>query len=130
LLEHYHSVHAINLLGQKDAEAMLSSVYLEHLESLKATLETTPMTENKSMEAKTRGTVAITQYDFHAAVKTNGNEAVRYDLATRLIDVADSTERFGWTAIDASSGQIIEQQQGVFRINCLDWYVLPRRPDD
>lgn len=100
---------------------MLSAAYSDHLAGLKRTLNSTPASEKKSMDAKARGTVELTQYDFHAAVKTNGNEAVRYDLSNRLQEIADSTERFGWTAIDTASGQIVEQQQGVFRINCLDW---------
>ncbi len=121
LLEHYHSVHAINLLGQKDAESMLSAAYSDHLASLKSTKESTPVSEKKAMDARPLGTVSLTQYDVHAAVKTNGNEAVRYYLSDRIHEVAESTERFGWTAIDTTSGQIVEQQQGVFRINCLDW---------
>jgi hypothetical protein len=30
-------------------------------------------------------------------------------------------DHFGWTVVDSGTGQIIEQQQGVFRVNCLDW---------
>ena len=117
-MEHYHSVHAINLLGQKDAEAMLSVAYSEHLSDLKNTLDRIPASAKASS-----GTLSLTPYDFHAAVKVSGHDAVRYDLANRLSEVADSTERYGWTAIDAGSGQIVERQEGVFRVNCLDWYV-------
>lgn len=99
---------------------MLSAAYADHVANLKSTMQFTPMREKKAVGAAPTGTVSITQYDFHAAVKSNGNEAVRYDLSTRLSEIADSSERFGWTAIDTGSGQIIEQQQGVFRINCLD----------
>ncbi|ORY22516.1 SacI homology domain-domain-containing protein, partial [Naematelia encephala] len=120
LLEHYHSVHAINLLGQKDAEAMLSSAYSDHLAQLQATLEKTPPSEKGAMDAAPHGTLSLTPYDFHAAVKTGGHDVVKYDLGTRLSEVIDARERFGWTAVDMSTGQIIQQQQGVFRTNCLD----------
>ena len=99
---------------------MLSAAYSNHLASLKASMESTPVNEKGSMDAKAGGTLSITQYDFHAAVKATGNEAVRQDLSTRLYEVANSTQHFGWTAIDATTGQIVEQQQGVFRVNCLD----------
>ena len=119
LMEHYQSVHAINLLGQKDAEAMLSGAYSERLSDLKTTLDRIPASAKASS-----GTLSLTPYDFHAVVKVSGHDAVRYDLANRLSEVADSIERYGWTAIDAGTGQIVERQEGVFRVNCLDWYVL------
>nr|XP_031862893.1 uncharacterized protein CI109_001367 [Kwoniella shandongensis]KAA5529965.1 hypothetical protein CI109_001367 [Kwoniella shandongensis] len=120
LLEQYHSVHAVNLLGQKDAESMLSAAYSDHLTTLKETLDHTPIPEKKEMDASPRGTLELTPYDFHSAVRANGQEAVKFDFSTRLGEVMDSMERFGWTAIDATTGQVIEQQQGVFRTNCLD----------
>ncbi|KAK4689930.1 synaptojanin, partial [Tremellales sp. Uapishka_1] len=116
LMQHYHSVHAINLLGQKDAESMLSLAYTDHLANLKRTLDKMPSSEKKGV-----GTLSLTAYDFHASVKIGGHEAVKYDFASRLQEVNDSMHDFGWTAIDASSGQIIELQDGVFRVNCLDW---------
>ena len=121
LLEQYHSVHAINLLGQRDAESMLSAAYADHMAKLKATLESTPISEKKAMDVQTRGTITLTQYDFHAAIKTTGNEAVRYDFLNRLLPVSESIGKYGWTAVDSDTGQIIEQQKGVFRVNCLDW---------
>jgi hypothetical protein len=121
LLEHYHSVHAVNLLGQKDAEAMLSAAYSDHLAALKSTLETMPAEEKDRLEATPRGTLSLTAYDFHAAVKASGHEAVRYDFGTRLHEIIRSMDHFGWTVVDSTTGEIIEQQQGVFRVNCLDW---------
>ncbi|OCF75027.1 phosphatidylinositol phosphate phosphatase [Kwoniella mangroviensis CBS 8886] len=119
LMSHYHSIHAINLLGQKDAESMLSSAYSHHLESLKHTLAANPEKDD-TLDGQTRGTIDLTPYDFHYAVKMGGHEMVKYDFSMRLDEVVDSMERFGWTAIDTTDGQVIEKQDGVFRVNCLD----------
>lgn len=121
LLEHYHSVHAVNLLGQRDAEAMLSAAYSDHLASLKRTLRHIPPSEKESVNGSNKGTVALTPYDFHASVKATGTEGVKYDFSTALSEVVASMQDFGWTALDTSTGQIIESQNGVFRTNCLDW---------
>ncbi|ODO04590.1 hypothetical protein I350_05196 [Cryptococcus amylolentus CBS 6273] len=120
LLEHYNSIHAVNLLGQKDAESMLSNAYSSHLSSLKRTLQDTPSEEKDRADIADRGTLELTAYDFHSAVRSGGNEAVRYDLDRRLREVVRSREKFGWTVVDMGSGDVIEQQQGVFRTNCLD----------
>ncbi len=37
--------------------------------------------------------------------------------------VADNIEKFGFTMADANTNEIITEQKGVFRTNCLDWYV-------
>lgn len=121
LLQHYHSIHAVNLLGQKDAEAMLSASYSDHLESLKHTFEKMSPDEKSQLEAEQDRTVELTPYDFHATVRTHGHEGVRYDFATRLREMVISRQKFGWTAVDSQSGQIVEQQRGAFRVNCLDW---------
>lgn len=113
LLHHYHSVYAINLLGQKDAEAMLSASYSDHLESLKHTLDRVTADQSHPVE--------LLPYDFHATVRTHGHEGVRYDFGTRLREIVVARQNFGWTAVDSQFGQIVEQQKGVFRVNCLDW---------
>lgn len=100
---------------------MLSAAYSHHLDILKATLEAMPDVEKSILRAKHRGTVNLTPYDFHSVVRASGQDAVKFDMSSRLREVAESTEDFGWTAIDAATGQVIELQQGVFRINCLDW---------
>ena len=102
---------------------MLSSAYTNHLSQLKRTLAQMPASEKKELGAKSSGTVSLTPYDYHAVVKTSGEEAVKYDFTTGLGEVVHSMEKFGWTAIDPTNGQMIEEQQGVFRVNCLDWYV-------
>ncbi|WVF65813.1 hypothetical protein IAT40_000550 [Kwoniella sp. CBS 6097] len=120
LMDHYHAVHAINLLGQKDAESMLSQAYSDHLSNLKRTLERTPIQQPNSIDEPSKGKLDLTPYDFHAVVKTGGHEMVKYDFSMRLGRVVDSMEDFGWTAIDANTGGVIERQGGVFRTNCLD----------
>jgi len=40
----------------------------------------------------------------------------------RLSGVSDNIDRFGFTMCDATSDDIITEQKGVFRTNCLDWY--------
>jgi hypothetical protein len=91
---------------------MLSQAYSEHLRSTQSSLARDP---------EFKGTLDLTPYDFHAAVRTGGNEAVRYDIGKGLKGVSRSAEEFGWTAIDSDTGEVIEEQQGVFRTNCLDW---------
>lgn len=115
-------MHAINLLGQKDAEFMLSEAYAYHMKELKKTVDTAPKAD-LGISPSMGQTLQLTPYDFHAAVKNGGHEMVRFDIETRLIEVWESMEDFGWTAVDSASGQIIENQLGVFRVNCLDWYV-------
>jgi hypothetical protein len=105
LLDHYGAVHAINLLGQKDAESMLSAAYRDRFAALQAVVGT------ESLE--------YTSYDFHAVVRFGGHEAVRADLAD-LPDITESMTQFGITAIDKATGDAVEQQHGVFRTNCLD----------
>ena len=121
LLEQYHSVHAVNLLGQKDAEAMLSIAYADHMKVLRRTLEQTSHAGKAEMDLKPDGTVCLTPYDFHAISKTEGAETVKFDFQRGLREVVEDMQDYGWTAIDAVTGQIIERQSGVFRVNCLDW---------
>jgi hypothetical protein len=101
---------------------MLSTAYTSHLTQLKRTLAQMPRSEKEEIGASSTGAVSLTPYDFHAVVKTDGEEAVKYDFTTGLKEVVQSMDHYGWTAIDPASGQMIEEQQGVFRVNCLDWY--------
>lgn len=113
LLEHYGAVHAMNLLGQKDAESMLSLAYSDRFRALQNSLD-------EGAESSPDPTsLTYTSYDFHSAVRIGGHEAVRTDL-NAMGDVANSLAAFGYTAVDLSNGEAIEQQHGVFRTNCLD----------
>ncbi|KAG9317505.1 inositol polyphosphate phosphatase [Chiua virens] len=104
LVEEYDAAHAINLLGTKENEATLTAAYAKHL-------------------YQARGIwgdqLGITHYDFHNAVRIGGHDSIIRDLG-RSEDIADNMDRFGFTLIDASTGQKITEQHGVFRVNCLD----------
>ncbi|KAI9462024.1 SacI homology domain-containing protein [Russula earlei] len=104
LTEQYGYIHAINLLGSKDAEASLTAAYARHLQTAKGVWG---------------DDIGITHYDFHQAVRMAGHDNVMRDL-TRLSSVADNMDRFGFTMCDATSDEIITEQKGVFRTNCLD----------
>jgi hypothetical protein len=41
----------------------------------------------------------------------------------RLESITDNVDRFGFTMSDTSSDEIVTEQKGVFRTNCLDWRV-------
>ncbi|XAO22935.1 hypothetical protein I312_101710 [Cryptococcus bacillisporus CA1280] len=120
LLSEYNSIHAINLLGQKDAEAMLSQAYSSHLVSLKSALDNAPVEEKERMNVAQHGALELSPYDFHSAVRLGGHDKVRYDFDRNLREVVDSREKFGWTVVDMENGDVVEEQQGVFRTNCLD----------
>nr|ODN92411.1 phosphatidylinositol phosphate phosphatase [Cryptococcus depauperatus CBS 7841] len=120
LLEHYNCIHAINLLGQKDAEAKLSLAYSSHLAALKENLEQIPKSEKEDMVVQPRGALELTPYDFHSVVRIEGHDAVRRDLDKELVKVMRSREKFGWTLVDIKSGEVVVEQCGVFRTNCLD----------
>lgn len=99
---------------------MLSSAYSDHVKQLKGTLDQSTSAGEKDL--LNGASLSLTPYDFHAAIRIGGHESVKYDFQNKLHEVIHSAEDFGWTAVDTSSGQIIEQQRGVFRTNCLDWY--------
>ncbi|CCM05549.1 uncharacterized protein FIBRA_07776 [Fibroporia radiculosa] len=104
LIEEYGSIHAINLLGSKENEAILTAAYARHLESAKVIMG---------------DTVGITHFDFHNAVRIGGHESVPREVK-RLPSVADNVDKFGFTMTDASSDDLITDQKGAFRTNCLD----------
>jgi hypothetical protein len=65
IIDEYGSVHAINLLGTKDAEASLSHAYARHLQAAKSIWGPD---------------IGITHFDFHNAVRLGGHESVVRDL--------------------------------------------------
>ncbi len=125
LVEEHGAVHAINLLGTKENEALLTAAYARHM----------------SIARNSVGdTVGITNFDFHSAVRYGGHESVFRDVryvsfkplchslhltlcahSRRLESVVDNIDRFGFAMADAGSGEIITEQKGIFRTNCLDW---------
>ncbi|EPT03582.1 hypothetical protein FOMPIDRAFT_1046622 [Fomitopsis schrenkii] len=102
LTEEYGSMHAINLLGSKENEAILSSAYARHLHSAQDAMG---------------DTVGITHFDFHNAVRIGGHES---SGSRRLESVADHIDKFGFCMTDASTDELITEQRGIFRTNCLD----------
>ncbi|KAI0065841.1 DNase I-like protein [Artomyces pyxidatus] len=104
LTEEYGKVHAINLLGSKDHEASLTAAYARHLQMAKSLWG---------------DDIGITHFDFHHAVRVGGHDSVVRDLR-RLEGVSSNIDQYGFTMCDASSGEIITEQKGIFRTNCLD----------
>ena len=71
LTEEYGAMHAINLLGNKENEAVLSSAYTRHLHSAQMA-----MGDN----------VGITHFDFHNAVRIGGHESVIREIRHVLVE--------------------------------------------
>lgn len=59
-------MHAINLLGTKENEAILASAYAQHLHTARS--------------AVFGNDIGITHFDFHAVVRVNGHEGVMREL--------------------------------------------------
>lgn len=128
LIGEYHAVHAINLLGSKENEAILATAYAQHLEVAKAVFG---------------GNIDITHFNFHSAVRIGGHESIPLQLQCvcsfalsslssfdcslltfrRLDNLRRAVDNFGFTISDPSNSELISEQTGVFRTNCLDWYV-------
>ncbi|CAL1701192.1 unnamed protein product [Somion occarium] len=104
LTEEYGYVHAINLLGSKENETILTMAYDRSLRNAPDLFE---------------HNVSITHFDFHNAVKLYGHEGVIQALR-RQENITDNVDKFGFTMADATSNEIITLQKGVFRTNCLD----------
>lgn len=104
LMEEYGVTHAINLLGSKENEAILTSAYAKHLQIARSIWG---------------DELSITHYDFHNAVRIGGHDSVMRDIC-RLEGVKNNMERYGFTMCDSSTDNLITEQKGVFRTNCLD----------
>ncbi|KAI0750962.1 inositol polyphosphate phosphatase [Daedaleopsis nitida] len=104
LVEEYGAVHSINLLGTKENEALLTAAYNRHMQIARSSVG---------------NTIGITNYDFHAAVRYGGHESVFRGIRN-LETVSDNIERFGFAMADATTDEIITEQKGAFRTNCLD----------
>ncbi|KAI0939420.1 hypothetical protein AcV5_000847 [Taiwanofungus camphoratus] len=104
LTEEYGAVHSVNLLGSKENEAILTTAYARHLQSALSVMG---------------DTVGITHFDFHNAVRIGGHESVVREVR-RLKSIVDNADNFGFTMTDSTTNEIITDQKGVFRTNCLD----------
>ncbi|KAF8341266.1 DNase I-like protein [Cantharellus anzutake] len=107
LAEEYSAVHAINLLGTKENEAILSEAYAAHIQAAA-----------RAPESATPGKIGITHFDFHQSVRIGGHDSVRE--IRRLPGVKDGIEDYGYTVVDLALNEVILRQKGVFRTNCLD----------
>lgn len=65
LMEEYGALHAINLLGQKENEAILTQAYAHHLQRARNVLGED---------------LGITHFDFHNQVKMGGHDSVMREL--------------------------------------------------
>ncbi|TFK55545.1 DNase I-like protein [Heliocybe sulcata] len=104
LTEEYSAAHAVNLLGTKENEANLTAAYARHMQIAHAVFGSD---------------AGITHFDFHNAVRTGGHDSIVRDLR-RLESISDNMDRFGFTMCDSATDEIITEQKGVFRTNCLD----------
>lgn len=46
------------------------------------------------------------------------------NMSRAIESISDNVDKFGFSMCDASTDEIITDQKGVFRTNCLDWYVV------
>ncbi|KAH8118625.1 inositol polyphosphate phosphatase [Phellopilus nigrolimitatus] len=105
LIEEYNAVHAINLLGTKENETILSSAYAQHLHAARS--------------AVFGNDIGITHFDFHNVVRIGGHESVIRELK-RQEGIQNNADRFGYTLFDPSLQEVVIEQSGIFRTNCLD----------
>ncbi|KAF3481739.1 SacI domain and endonuclease/exonuclease/phosphatase family protein [Arthroderma uncinatum] len=124
----YGAVHAINLLARsKEAEAELTARYMYHVRG-------SPLYRKPgSGAAPGHDLLKMTEYDFHAETKGPAG----YEAASRIKDViGDSVEGFAYFLSEEPAGReselstsdirlarqqnVVLQQDGVFRTNCLD----------
>lgn len=123
LLEHYKHIHALNLLGNRDAETVLTSAFAEHMRNSDAEniyLGTLSKEDGiEQAEAEHIDRIGLTNFDFHTINRLNGGlDGVKHNLR-RLEAVQLKRHSFGFTLVDEHN-EAIQSQQGVFRTNCLD----------
>jgi len=102
LISKYGPVNIINLLSTKSNEIELSRRYRTHLK--------------KSDKLGFNKNIFLTEFDFHRETAQDGFNAAKNLLP--LIKDALLTE--GYYCYDVQEDQIISEQNGVFRTNCLD----------
>ncbi|EST05593.1 Endonuclease/exonuclease/phosphatase [Kalmanozyma brasiliensis GHG001] len=126
LISHYSRVHAINLLGTRDAETVLTSAYAEHMRYSSAEkIAVLPPDESTSLRGDIVGDdgserIGLTNFDFHTVSRnTGGIDGVRSELRY-LGPVQLKRKAFGYSIIDSATGEILRRQKGIFRTNCLD----------
>lgn len=103
LINRYQQVHVVNLLSQKDGggELTLSEAFKTHI---------------AQAEPELRDRIAMTTFDFHAAVKGGNIE----NLSLLVNKLRGSIEGYGSSVMDGTTRAVVLSQRGVFRTNCLD----------
>ena len=131
LISGYSHVHALNLLGTRDIETVLTTAYSEHMRQSSAA-ETASLSIGEGLmnekyqdekaaaaEADDEERAGLTNFDFHSTSRSVGGiDGVRAELKN-MAPVRDKTESFAFTIIDRE-GAVRIQQRGIFRTNCLD----------
>lgn len=102
LIEKYGTVNIVNLLSKKPNEIELSKRYRSHLRN--------------SKKLHINQDVFLTEFDFHRETSQDGFNAAKNILP--LIEEALLVE--GYYCYDVKQDEIIAEQQGIFRTNCLD----------
>ncbi|CAO1622405.1 unnamed protein product [Jaminaea pallidilutea] len=122
LISQYSRVHALNLLGTRDAETVLANAYAEHVRASSALEQAVPPEDEDLKEEEDLADderLDITNFDFHTVSRnTGGLDGVRAELKM-LGPVRLKRESFSCTIVD-SAGTVRRRQNGAFRTNCLD----------
>ncbi|KAG7691916.1 hypothetical protein KL950_004948 [Ogataea haglerorum] len=97
----YGPVHIVNLLSStKSSEVELNREYKRHFKAL---------SKNKP------DSVYFTNFDFHQET------AKTYAHATKILsDLQLALDKFGFYCYNKATGEVLLEQDGVFRVNCLD----------
>jgi hypothetical protein len=101
MIERYGKVTAVNLLGQKEGstECVLADAYSQQIRSM-----------NMSNYLR------LHNFDFHHVVKGNQFE----NLNQLVSDLRDQIKEMGYFLLKSDSREVLQQQIGIFRTNCLD----------
>ena len=82
LVEEYGASHAINLLGTKENEALLTAAYARHMSITRHSVG---------------DTIGITNFDFHTAVKYGGHESVFRDVQYVFVKSSHTARAYLYT---------------------------------
>lgn len=123
LLEQYKHVHALNLLGTRDAETVLTAAYGEHLRHSEAEELYLSSRSKEDGLKKERDDpldrIGLTNFDFHSVSRASGGLDGTKDALKRLAPIQRKKQAFFYSIIDERN-TLIQRQRGVFRTNCLD----------
>lgn len=101
LKEHYGLIHIVDLLSQKEgqAEKLLSTAFDFHI--------------RKYPEV---GVVSHTSFDLYSVCRNFSFER----LESLFHHIARDLQSFGYFTQTVPNGEILKEQRGIFRVNCLD----------